>query len=52
MVKLERWDPEDSVFWESAGTPQYALYGFAAYYVTCLVLNWWYYARKNAEVAC
>ena len=35
-----------------AGTPQYALYGFAAYYLTCLVVNWWFYARKNAEVPC
>ena len=35
-----------------AGTPQNALYGFAAYYATCLVLNWWYYARKNAEIVC
>ena len=35
-----------------AGTPQYALYGFAVYYVTCLLLNWWYYARKNAEISC
>ena len=35
-----------------AGTPQYALYGFAAYYLTCLMVNWWFYARKNAEVRC
>lgn len=35
-----------------AGTPQNALYGFAAYYATCLVLNWWFYARKNAEIVC
>jgi NNP family nitrate/nitrite transporter-like MFS transporter len=35
-----------------AGTPQYALYGFAGYYLTCLVVNWWFYARKNAEVPC
>ena len=35
-----------------AGTPQYALYGFAAYYLSCLVLNWWFYARKNAEIVC
>ena len=35
-----------------AGTPQYALYGFAGYYVTCLAVNWWYYARKNAEISC
>ena len=35
-----------------AGTPQNALYGFAVYYATCLVVNWWYYARKDAEVPC
>lgn len=35
-----------------AGRPEFALYGFAVYYVTCLALNWWYYARKNAEVRC
>lgn len=34
------------------GTPERAMYGFAIYYVTCLVLNWWYYARSNAEVKC
>ena len=34
------------------GTPEYALYGFAAYYGTCIALNWWYYARKNAEAPC
>ncbi len=35
-----------------AGTPEYALYGFAVYYLSCLVVNWWFYARKNAEVPC
>lgn len=35
-----------------AKTPQYALYGFAVYYATCLVLNWWYYYRKDAEISC
>ena len=35
-----------------AGTPEYALYGFAFYYGTCLVVNWWFYARKNAEIPC
>jgi NNP family nitrate/nitrite transporter-like MFS transporter len=35
-----------------AGTPHYALYGFAGYYATCLALNWWYYARKSAEIEC
>ena len=34
------------------GTPEYALYGFTVYYVICLLLNWWYYDRKNAEVQC
>ena len=35
-----------------AGTPHYALYGFAVYYLSCLALNWWFYARKNAEIEC
>jgi len=35
-----------------AGTPEYALYGFAAYYLSCLIVNWWWYARKNAEIPC
>jgi NNP family nitrate/nitrite transporter-like MFS transporter len=33
-----------------AGTPQIAMYGFAAFYALCLVLNWWFYLRKNAYV--
>ena len=36
----------------AAGTPQYALYGFAVYYSSCIILNWWYYARKGAERPC
>jgi NNP family nitrate/nitrite transporter-like MFS transporter len=35
-----------------AGTPEYGLYGFAGYYVTCLGVNWWFYARKGAEIPC
>ena len=35
-----------------AGTPEYALYGFAIYYLSCLIVNWWFYARKNAEIPC
>ena len=35
-----------------AGTPEVALYGFAVYYASCLVVNWWFYARKNAEIPC
>ena len=34
------------------GHPEYALYGFALYYLICLIINWWFYARKNAEVRC
>jgi NNP family nitrate/nitrite transporter-like MFS transporter len=33
-----------------AATPQYAMYGFAIFYALCLVLNWWFYLRKNAYV--
>ena len=36
----------------NAGTPEYALYGFAVYYASCLLVNWWFYARKNAETPC
>ncbi len=35
-----------------ARTPEYALYGFAIYYVTCLFVNWWFYVRKHAEIPC
>ena len=35
-----------------AGTPEYAMYGFAIYYATCLGVNWWFYARKGAEIKC
>lgn len=34
------------------GHPEYALYGFAVYYVICLILNWWYYERKNSGIDC
>ena len=33
-------------------TPEYAMYGFTIYYVVCLVLNWWYYDRKNSGIKC
>ncbi len=32
------------------GTPELAFYGFAVFYALCLVLNWWFYLRKNAYV--
>ena len=33
-----------------ATTPEYALYGFAVFYVVCIIINWWFYLRKNAYV--
>ncbi len=35
-----------------AHRPEYALYGFAGYYLSCLAVNWWFYARRRAEVPC
>ncbi len=35
-----------------AGTPEFAMYGFVVYYVSCLIVNWWYYARRGAEIQC
>lgn len=32
------------------GTPEVAMYGFAAFYAVCLVLNWWFYLRRNAYI--
>ncbi len=32
----------------SAGTPEYAFYGFSVFYSLCLILNWWFYLRRNA----
>ncbi|HFL8824135.1 MAG TPA: NarK family nitrate/nitrite MFS transporter [Candidatus Azoamicus sp. OHIO1] len=34
------------------GGPEFALYCFEIYYVTCLIITWWYYLRANAEVKC
>jgi NNP family nitrate/nitrite transporter-like MFS transporter len=32
-----------------ATTPENALYGFATFYLICMVINWWFYLRKKAE---
>ena len=32
-----------------ATTPEDALYGFAIFYAFCMVINWWFYLRKDAE---
>lgn len=37
---------------QSTGSPVFALYCFIIYYVSCIVLTWWFYYRKNAEISC
>jgi len=34
------------------GGPEGALYAFLAFYVSCIALTWWCYARRNAEMPC
>lgn len=34
------------------GGPDAALYGFIVFYLSCIVITWWFYFRKNAEVPC
>jgi NNP family nitrate/nitrite transporter-like MFS transporter len=34
------------------GSPHVALVQFLVFYLLCLALTWWYYARKNAEAPC
>lgn len=34
------------------GSPKFALYCFIIYYLTCILITWWYYLRRNAEVKC
>jgi NNP family nitrate/nitrite transporter-like MFS transporter len=33
-----------------AGSPEYALYGFAVFYAVCIAINWWFYLRPGAYV--
>ena len=37
---------------ELMGGPQGALYAFIIFYITCILMTWWYYARRNAEMPC
>ena len=37
---------------EMTGGVDAALYVFIGFYVSCLVINWWFYARKGAEIPC
>jgi NNP family nitrate/nitrite transporter-like MFS transporter len=34
------------------GGPEMALYGFVVFYLSCIALTWWVYARRNAEMPC
>jgi MFS transporter, NNP family, nitrate/nitrite transporter len=34
------------------GGPEAALVTFIGFYVTCVAITWWYYARRRAEVPC
>lgn len=34
------------------GGPEAALYGFIVFYVLCIIMTWWFYSRKNAEMPC
>ena len=34
------------------GGPEGALYLFIAFYLTCIAVTWWFYARKNAQMPC
>lgn len=34
------------------GGPEAALWVFSVFYAVCIVVTWWYYARKNAEMPC
>lgn len=36
----------------ATGAPNAALYGFLAFYVSCVIITWWFYARKNADMPC
>lgn len=32
-----------------ATTPEVALFGFAAFYAVCVLVNWWFYLRKDGD---
>ena len=36
----------------ATGGPEAALYAFIVFYVTCTLITWWYYSRKNAPMPC
>ena len=34
------------------GGPEFALYCFIVFYLTCIAITWWYYARNSAPMPC
>ena len=36
----------------ATGGPELALWIFTVFYALCVLITWWYYARKNAEMPC
>jgi len=36
----------------ATGGPELALWIFVAFYLLCVVVTWWYYARRGAEMPC
>ena len=39
-------------FGTDATSTDAALYGFIIFYVSCIVMTWWFYVRKNANMPC
>jgi len=37
---------------DATGGPEAALWIFAVFYLVCVVITWWYYARRNASIPC
>jgi NNP family nitrate/nitrite transporter-like MFS transporter len=36
----------------ATGGPEVALYVFIIFYCSCILMTWWYYLRKHAEIPC
>jgi NNP family nitrate/nitrite transporter-like MFS transporter len=34
------------------GSPDMALYVFIGFYISCMIITWWFYSRKGAEMPC
>ncbi|OWY37286.1 nitrate/nitrite transporter [Xenophilus sp. AP218F] len=37
---------------QASGRPDLALYCFIVFYLSCMLVSWWFYARKGAEMPC